>query len=97
MDPLSTGSLEVAQGLFVDKDELRKKADGMEAGLSLLCSFAEDKEGDRTEDDRASNNTSRLCLVELFDGLVGNQLEIGLLGEFGNDAMVVRVKPIDRI
>ena len=79
--------------MLVDRDELGKERDGLEARASLLGSLAESEEGNGTDDDGASGNPKGLSLIVLLESLVEVELELSLPREFRNDEVVVRVKP----
>lgn len=93
LDPLSASGLELAQELLVDREQLRKEGNGLEARLSLLSSLAEDKERDGSENDGAGSDARGLGLLELLNSLVEQELELGLLRELGDDKVVVGVEP----
>jgi hypothetical protein len=77
----------------VNRKELWKEGNRLEAELSAFCRLAEYEEGDGTENNGASSDTSSLRFLELFHRFVEVQLELSLFGEFGDDVMIVRVKP----
>ena len=93
MDPLGTSGLEVGEESLVDGEEFGEEADGLEARLSRFCGLAKDKEGDRAEHNRAGGDTECLSFLEFLDSLVEVELEVGLIGELGDDKVVVRVEP----
>ncbi len=93
LDPLDTSCLEGRQESVVDGEELGKERDGLEARLRVFGSLAEDKERDGAEDDWACNDTSSLGLFILFESFVEVELELGLVRKFGDNVVVVGVKP----
>ena len=93
LNRLSTRILEGGQELLVDRDELGKERDGLEASARLLRGLAEGEEGDRTSDDRTSGDTEVFGLTVLLESLVEVELEFSLLGKLGDNEVVVRVEP----
>ena len=93
LNPVSASRLELGQKLLVDGEELGEERDGLEAGLGLLSSLAEDEERNGAEDNGAGRDASSLGLLELLNCLVEKQLELGLLRELGDDEVVVGVEP----
>jgi hypothetical protein len=93
LNPLSTRSLQISKEGLVDGNELGEKANGLEAGLSILSSLSKNEERDRAEDNGASGDTSSLGFLKLFNGLVEVEFEFCLVGELGDDKVVVGVEP----
>lgn len=93
LDPFNTSSLQISKKLFVDRDEFGQEGDGTEPRLSRLGVLAENEERDGAKYNRASDSASLLGFLELLQGLVVVELELGFLGEFGDDIVVVGVKP----
>ena len=93
LNPLSTYSLQISKEGLVDGNELGEKADGLEAGLSTLSSLSKNEERDGAKDNGARGDTSSLGFLELFNGLVEIEFEFCLVGELGDDKVVVGVEP----
>lgn len=97
LHPVGARSLEVTKELLVQRKQLGKEGDGLEASLGLLCGLAEDEERDGAEDDGTGGDTNSLGFLELLNCLVEEQLEVGVLGELGDDEVVVRVEPSNTV
>lgn len=94
LDILGTSSLELGQKLNVEREELVKQSDGVNALTTV--GLSEGQEGDRTEDDGAGGDASGLGLEELSNGLrLGSKLELLVVLESGLHVVVVGVKPLD--
>lgn len=93
---LGTSLLELLEQLNVDGEELLNLGDGVH-GLTTV-SLGEGQEGDRSQDDGASDNASLLGLEELNDRLgLLSQLEGLVVLEGGLDVVVVGVKPLHHL
>jgi hypothetical protein len=85
---LSAGSLELGKEVDVEREELRESRDGVN-GLATV-GLGQVKEGNGTQQDRASGDAELLGLVELSNGLwVGRELESLAILESGLDIVVV--------
>ena len=93
LDRLGSGTLQVRKQLLVDGKKLGEKRDGTEVSLSFLRRLSQCKESNGTENDGTGIDTDVLSLSEFLKCLVEDQLEGGLIGEFGNDEVVVGVEP----
>lgn len=93
LDPVGTSSLELSQELLVERKDFWEEGDRGKVGGSTLSSLAQPQVGDGTQDDGAGCDTEGLGLVELLNGLVEVELEVGGLGELGHNEVVVRIKP----
>lgn len=93
LNPLSTCSLQISKEGLVNGNELGEKADGLETGLSILPSLSKNEEGDGTKDNGARGDAGSLGFLELLNGLVKVEFEFCLVGELGDDKVVVGVEP----
>ena len=93
---LNTSLLQLGKELNVEGKKFLNLGDGVD-GLTTV-SLGEGQERNRTQDDRASDNTSLLSLKELNNRLgVGSKLEDLVVLEGGLDVVVVRVKPLHHL
>lgn len=93
---LDTSLLQLGKELNVEGKKLINLGDGVN-GLTTV-SLGEGQERNRTQDDRASDDTSLLSLKELSNRLgVGSKLEDLVVLEGGLDVVVVGVKPLHHL
>lgn len=93
LDPLGASSLQVSEEGLVEGEELGEEGDGLEVGGGLLGGLSKSKERDGAQDDGAGLDSKFLGLLVLNDGLVEDELEVGLLRELRDDKVVVGVEP----
>lgn len=97
LNPLNTSSLEVGEEGLVDREEFGKEGDGLKAWLGAFRGLSEHQERDGSQHYGTSGDASLLGLLVFFKSLVEEQLEVGSIREFGNDKVVVRVEPNDKM
>jgi len=80
--------------LSVNREELGKKVDSVEVRRGILGGLAQDKEGDRAEDNWPGGNAGRFGFLELINMLAGVEFEFNSIREFGDDIVVVGIEPL---
>jgi len=93
LNPLGTSGLELSQELLVEREDLGEEGDRGKVGGGIFRSLTQPQVGDGTQNNRAGRDTEGLGLVELLNWLVKVELEVGGLGELGDNEVVVRVEP----